>query len=152
MNQQNPNPRNRRGLMRRLLPGGALLLGTCMSSAAQVQFDEHTLCPAAVRAFDRKESPAIREFLRFVQNVFDELDARYAEKGPPALGAKLTDKSVEEITIVSYCRQHPTATIYEEAAQAYRGMRALRTPLGSEGAEAPVPKQQLNEGTSRFRQ
>ena len=49
-------------------------------------------------------------------------------------------------------RQHPTATIYEEAAQAYRGMRALRTPLGSEGAEAPVPKQQLNEGTSRFRQ
>ena len=152
MNQQNPNPRNRRGLMRRLLPGGALLLGTCMSSAAQVQFDEHTLCPAAVRAFDRKDSPAIREFLRFVQNVFDELDARYAEKGAPALGAKLTDKSVEEITIVSYCRQHPTATIYEEAAQAYRGMRALRTPLGSEGAEAPVPKQQLNEGTSRFRQ
>ena len=138
--------------MRRLLPGGALLLGTCMSSAAQVQFDEHTLCPAAVRAFDRKDSPAIREFLRFVQNVFDELDARYAEKGAPALGAKLTDKSVEEITIVSYCRQHPTATIYEEAAQAYRGMRALRTPLGSEGAEAPVPKQQLNEGTSRFRQ
>ena len=152
MNQQNPNPRNRRGLMRRLLPGGALLLGTCMSSAAQVQFDEHTLCPAAVRAFDRKDLPAIREFLRFVQNVFDELDARYAEKGAPALGAKLTDKSVEEITIVSYCRQHPTATIYEEAAQAYRGMRALRTPLGSEGAEAPVPKQQLNEGTSRFRQ
>jgi len=72
--------------MRRLLLGGALLLGTCMSSAAEVQFDEHTLCPAAVRAFDGKDSPAIREFLRFVQNVFDELDARYAEKGAPALG------------------------------------------------------------------
>src|SRR5271166_2838908 len=55
MNQQNPNRRYRRGLMRRLLPGGALLLGTCMSSAAEVQFDEHTLCPAAVRAFDGKD-------------------------------------------------------------------------------------------------
>jgi hypothetical protein len=138
--------------MRRLLPGGALLLGTCMSSAAEVQFDEHTLCPAAVRAFDGKDSPAIREFLRFEQNVFDELDARYAEKGAPALVAKLTDKSLEVGIVVGYCRQHPTATIYEEAAHAYRGMRSLRTPPGSEGAEAPVPKQQLNEGTSRFRQ
>ena len=64
--------------MRRSLLVGALLIGvSSMSSAAEVHIDEHTLCPVALRAVDETDLPAIEEFLRFVQGVFDELNARY---------------------------------------------------------------------------
>jgi hypothetical protein len=51
--------------------------------------DEKTLCPAAIRAFDGKDSPQMQEFLRFVQNVFEGLDDQSRENGEPALKAKL---------------------------------------------------------------
>jgi hypothetical protein len=52
-----------------------ILFAAFGSSAAEGQMDEKTLCPAAIRAFDGKDSAQTQEFLRFVQNVFDELDA-----------------------------------------------------------------------------
>jgi hypothetical protein len=139
--------------MRRSLLVGALLVSvSIMSSAAEVQIDEHTLCPVALRAFDETDLPAIKEFFRFVQGVFDELDTRYTDQEDVARRAKLNDKSVEVPIILGFCRQHPRSTIYEEAANAYRGMRALRTPLDNRGAEAPSQKQQGNGGKSRFGQ
>ena len=43
--------------MRGWLLVGALLFGTStMSPAVEVQMDEHTLCPVALRAFDEKDS------------------------------------------------------------------------------------------------
>ena len=64
--------------MRRSLLVGVLLIGTSsILSAAEVRIDEHTLCPVALRAFDEKDLPAIEEFFRFVQGVFDDLNARY---------------------------------------------------------------------------
>ena len=60
--------------MRRSLLIGALLIGaSSMSSVAEVHIDEHTLCPEALGAFDETDLPAIEEFLRFVQGVFDEI-------------------------------------------------------------------------------
>jgi hypothetical protein len=44
-------------------------------------------------------------------------------------------------------RQHPAATIYDEAVRAYRGMRALAVPVGSEPVKVPTQ----NEGKPRFR-
>ena len=76
--------------MRKIALGLALLLGACASSAAEGQ----TLCSSAVSAFDGKDLPAIQEFLRAAQNVFDELDAQSMEKGEPTLKTKLTDKSL----------------------------------------------------------
>jgi hypothetical protein len=67
----------------------------------------------------------MQEFLR-VQNVFDGLDAQSGEKGEPALKAKLIDTSVEGFIILGYCRQHPTQTIYEATASAYRDSKSLR--------------------------
>ncbi len=135
-----------------LLVGALLVSVSSMSSAAEVQIDEHTLCSVAIRAFDEKDLPKIEEFFRFVQGVFDELDTRYTDQEEAARRAKLNDKSVEVPIILGFCRQHPRSTIYEEAANAYRGMRSLRTPLDNAGAEAPTQKQQGNGGTSRFRQ
>ena len=95
--------------------------------------------------------PAIQEFLRFVQGVFDELNARYTDQEESAPAAKLTDKSIEVSIILGFCHQHPRSTIYQETAYTYGATRSLRTPLSSGGAGAPTQKQQGNEGTSRFR-
>ena len=140
--------------MRRSLLVGALLIGaSSMSSAAEVHIDEHTLCPVALRAFDETDLPAIEEFLRFAQGVFDELNAQYTdqqeETAPPA---KLTGKSIEVPIIIGFCRQRPRSTIYQETAYTYRAMRSLRTPLSRGDTGAPTEKQQGHEGTSRFRQ
>jgi hypothetical protein len=137
--------------MRRSLLVGALLIGaSSMSSAAEV-IDEHTLCPVALRAFDETDLPTIEEFLRFVQGVFDELNARSTDQEETAPTAKLTGKSIEVPIIIGFCRQRPRSTIYQETAYTYRAMRSLRAPL-SRGGAAPTEKQQGHEGTSRFRQ
>jgi hypothetical protein len=139
--------------MRRSLLAGVLLIGTSsILSAAEVWIDEHTLCPVALHAFDEKDLPAIEKFSRFVQGVFDDLSARYSDREEPAPRAKLTDKSVEVPVILGFCRQHPTSTIYQEAVNAYRGMRSMRTPLGGGDTEAPMQKEKGNEGTSRLRE
>jgi hypothetical protein len=49
------------------------------------------------------------------------------------------DKSVAGSVVLGRCHQHPTATIYEEAVQAYGNMRALAVPLASEPAKLPPP-------------
>ena len=139
--------------MRRSLLVGALLIGaSSMSSAAEVHIDEHTLCPVALRAFDETDLPTIEEFLRFVQGVFDELNARYTDQEETAPTAKLTGKSIEVLIILGFCRQYPRSTIYQETADTHRGMRSLRTPLSRGDARVPTEKQQGHEGTSRFRQ
>jgi hypothetical protein len=137
--------------MVRSLIAGVLLIGTSsILSAAEVRIDEHTLCPEALHAFDEKDLPAIAEFSRFVQGVFDDLNARYSDREKPAPSAKLTDKSVEVLVILGFCRAHLGSTIYQEAVDAYRGMRSLRTPLDAGDAESSMQKQKGNGDTSRF--
>jgi len=61
--------------MRGLAQGIAILLaGMRLSSAAEGRIDARTLCPVVISAFDGKNPTLMQEFLRFVQNVFDDLD------------------------------------------------------------------------------
>ena len=120
---------------------------TTSSLAAEIQIDEHTLCSAALRAFDAKDSPVIQDFFQYAQNVFKELDGQYIEGGERAVNKMLTDKSIAGPVVFGRCVQHPTATIYEEALGAYRSMRGLSVPLASEPAKLPPP----SEGNPRFR-
>jgi len=105
--------------MRRMNSSAVLLFFvvhlTTSSLAAETQIDEHTLCPAALHAFDAKDSAVIQDFFQFVQNVFNELDAQYNERGERAVNKRLADKSIAGPVVLGRCRQHPTATIYEEA-------------------------------------
>ena len=80
----------------------------------------------------RRISAVIQDFFQFVQNVFNELDAQYNEGGERAVNKRLADKSIAGPVVLGGCRQHPTATIYEEALGAYRGMRGLAVPLASD--------------------
>jgi hypothetical protein len=133
--------------MRGMALGIAMFLPGCVASAADSQIDEKTLCPVAISAFDAKDATQMQQFLTFVQNVFDELDAQSREKGEPALKAKLIDTSVEGFMILGHCRQHPTETVYDATAFAYRGLRSLRKHTTDDPAVHPHP----TEGTSRFR-
>jgi hypothetical protein len=120
--------------------------------ADEVQINEHTLCRAAIHAFDANDLAMIQAILRFVHNVFDDLDAQYKkDEGERALSTTLSDEN-EGSVVLGYCRQHPAATIYEQVAHLYRAMRLLRSPLGHDDVGAPMQKQQRNEGTSRFKQ
>ena len=119
---------------------------TTSSLAAEVQIDEQTLCPTALRPLMRREPAVIQDFFQFVQNVFNEPDAQYNEGGERAVNKRLADKSIAGPVVLGGCRQHPTATIYEEALGAYRGMRGLAVPLASEPAKLPPP----SVGNPRF--
>jgi hypothetical protein len=134
--------------MRGIALGVVILLTGYVSAAAEGQMNGKTLCPVAIGAFDGKDASQMQEFVRFVQNVFDELDAQSRETGEPALKAKLTDMSVEGSIILGYCRQHPAGTIYEATANAYRGLKALRKHTTIAPVEKPLPPV---ESTSRFR-
>ena len=134
--------------MRGLGLGIAIFLaGMRLSSAVEGQIDARTLCPVVISAFDRKDATQMQEFLRFVQNVFDDLDTESREKGEPALKAKLIDTSVEGLIILGHCRQHPTETVYDATAAAYRELKSLRKHTIDDPAVRPHP----TEGTSRFR-
>jgi len=133
--------------MRGIALAAAILMAGCVSSAAESEIDEKTLCPVAISAFDGKDLTQMQQFLRFVQNVFDELDARSREKGEPQLKTRLTDMSVEGFMILGYCRQHPPETVYNATANAYRGLKSLRKHVTDDPVVQPAPIQ----GTSRFR-
>jgi hypothetical protein len=139
---------NGEATMRGLALGIAIFLaGMRLSSAVEGQIDARTLCPVAISAFDGKDATQMQEFIRFVQNVFDELDAESREKGEPALKAKLIDTRVEGLIILGHCRQHPTETVYDAIAVAYRSLKLLRKHT----IDDPVVQPHPTEGTSRFR-
>lgn len=56
----------------------------------------------------------------------------HTDNGEPGILAQMSDEGVAEMAVlaIEYCRLHPKATIYNEAAEAYRGARALEIQLG----------------------
>ena len=104
-------------MRRSLLLVGALLIGTSsMSSAAEVHIDEHTLCPVALRAFDETDLPTIEEFLRFVQGIFDELNARYTDQEETAAVRRLRRRNSRATRVrrASDNRSSPSAAFVTE--------------------------------------
>jgi hypothetical protein len=85
----------------------------------------------------------IQGFLDFIQNVFKALDARYTD-----VRERSASVAVAGPIVRGFCQQHPTSTVYEEAARAYRSMHASMFPSGSEPAKVPPQ----SEGKPRFRQ
>ena len=130
----------------RLISSVALLCVTHVTTsslAADVQIDEHTLCRTALHAFDAKDAAGIQDFLDFIQNVFKALDAQYTD-----VRERSASVAVAGPVVRGFCQQHPTSTVYDEAARAYRSMHASMFPSASEPAKVLPP----SEGKPRFRQ
>ena len=139
---------NREATMRGLALGITILLaGMRLSSAVEGQIDLKTLCPVAISAFDGKNATQMQEFLASCRTFSTSLMPRQRKGRAPALKAKLIDTSVEGFIILDHCRQHPTETVYDAIAVAYRGLKSLRKHTHRSSAVQPHP----TEGTSRFR-
>jgi hypothetical protein len=105
------------------------LCGSLMiqASADDAQIDKQTRCAVAANAFDTEDMHIVRPVAYFIRNVFDELDAAHTSIGEPGIMANLNDSGVSNMgaLVVSLCHQHLDATIYDEAALAYRGVRDM---------------------------
>jgi hypothetical protein len=72
----------------------------------------------------RPPSPAV--------TTMQDLDFKHTDNGEPGIMAGMTDhnRATAVATAVGFCRQHPRATIYNEAASAYQGLREIEMQFG----------------------
>jgi hypothetical protein len=91
---------------------------------AQALLDDLTPCSVAVRAFASKDEANLREVGVFMDSIFAQLDQEHKKYGEPGI---LTDRlrNTLEVAAAGLCSQHQRSTISNEAAEAYRYMRAL---------------------------
>jgi pentose-5-phosphate-3-epimerase len=100
--------------------------------AALTAVNNHTPCSVAVFAFDFKDKTMVLEVGQFIADVFGQLDQIHTDFGDIGIMVQPDDDAVRTLVAASveFCRQHPEATIYSEAAVAYRGMRATKVRFG----------------------
>ena len=109
----------------------ALLLALIGQAHAQPALDDATPCSVAVSAFSSADKERMQAVANFIENAFEQLDRRYTENGEAGiLNERLRSALVG--AAVGFCRQHQNSTIFIEATNAYRGMRALQAPAGTQ--------------------
>ena len=113
------------------IPSSALLLALIGQAHAQPAVDDATPCSVAVSAFSSADKERMQAVANFIENAFEQLDRRYTENGEAGiLNERLRSALVG--AAVGFCRQHQNSTIFIEATNAYRGMRALQAPAGTQ--------------------
>jgi hypothetical protein len=118
--------------MRNVLIAAAATLASFATPADADEITDRTPCSVAVRAFDNKEMDMVRETGLFILNTMQDLDDRHADAGEPGIMAQMIDhaRGNAVAAAVGFCRQHPKATIYSQAADAYDGLRSISIELG----------------------
>jgi hypothetical protein len=110
----------------------AALVAFAGSAAEAAEVTDRTPCSVAVKAFDAKDLSAIHDVGLFIENTMQDLDFNHTDNGEAGIMAGMNDhgKATAVAATVGFCRQHPRATIYNEAASAYDGLRDLELQLG----------------------
>jgi hypothetical protein len=110
----------------------AALFPVLASAALASEVTEQTPCSVAIKAWDGKDIDAVRNIGLFVENTMQDLDFKHTDNGEPGIMAGMTDhvRATAVATAVGFCRQHPRATIYNEAASAYQGLRDIEVQFG----------------------
>ena len=110
----------------------AALLALTGSAAIAAEITDRTPCSVAVKAWDSRDMDAVHEIGQFIENTMQDLDFNHTDNGEPGIMAGMNDhgKATAVASAVGFCRQHPRATIYNEAASAYDGLREIDLQLG----------------------
>jgi hypothetical protein len=118
--------------MKHTLIIAAALVAFASSAAKVIEVTDRTPCSAAVKAFGAKDLSAIHDVGLFIENTMQDLDFNHTDNGEPGIMAGMNDhgRSTAVAAAVGFCRQHPRATIYNEAASAYDGLRDIELQLG----------------------
>ena len=98
---------------------------------AQLALDDAIPCSVAVSAFSSADKERMQAVANFIENAFEQLDRRYTENGEAGIANERL-RSALVGAAVGFCRQHQNSTIFIEATNAYRGMRALQAPAGTQ--------------------
>ena len=108
-------------------------MGLVGSAAIAADITERTPCSIAIKAWDNKDRDTVREVGLFVENTMQDLDSNHTDNGEPGIMADMTDhgRASAIAAAMGFCRQHPKATIYNEAASAYQGLREMERQLGT---------------------
>jgi hypothetical protein len=115
--------------MRPYIRGCALLLALIAQADAQPILDDLTPCSVAVRAFVSADKEKIQAIEDFMKNTFQQLDRSHTENGEAGI---VNDRLMSALvaTAIGFCRQRQRSTIFIEATNAYRGMRAINARAG----------------------
>ena len=113
------------------IPSCALLLALIGQGHAQPALDDATPCSVAVSAFSSADKERMQAVANFIENAFEQLDRRHAENGEAEIVTERLRSALVDAAI-GFCRQHQNSTIFIEATNAYRGMRALQAPAGTQ--------------------
>ncbi len=97
------------------------------------EITERTPCSVAIKAWDDRDIDLVRDVGLFIENTMQDLDSNHTDNGEPGIMAGMTDHGLASAVAaaVGFCRQHPKATIYNEAASAYQGLRAIEMQFGT---------------------
>ena len=98
-------------------------------AGAQTALDDLTPCSAAVRAFASKDEAKLHEVAEYMDSIFQQLDREHQKFGAPSILNKRLMGTLEAAA-QGLCSQHPRSTISNEAADAYRYIRALIVQTG----------------------
>lgn len=117
--------------MGKLLTVAALFMAMTLPTLA-ADIDDHTPCSVAVTAFDGNHPDDVSDVATYIVNTIQKLDEDHVDNGEPGILAQMSDQGEEALdsAAVVYCRQHPKSTIYNQAAEAYRGVRDMEMELG----------------------
>jgi hypothetical protein len=102
------------------------------ASVALTVVNNRTPCSGAVFACDSKDKTMVLEVGQFIADVFGQLDQIHTDFVDIGIMVQPDDNAVRTLVAASveFCRQHPEATIYNEASVAYRGIRAIQVRFG----------------------
>jgi hypothetical protein len=94
---------------------------------------DRTPCSVAVKAWDSKDMDEVQAVGLFIENTMQDLDFKHTDNGEPGIMSGMTDQGRSNAVgaAVGFCRQHPRATIYNEAASAYQGLREIEMQFGT---------------------
>jgi hypothetical protein len=89
-------------------------------------------CSVAIEAFDAKDMLAVRDVGAYIENAMQALDLHHTDEGEPGIWAQMSDHARGEAAgaAIGFCRQHPRSTTYNQAADAYDGLRGIELMLG----------------------
>lgn len=104
-----------------------------VSAGTAAEITDRTPCSVAIKAWNDKDIDAVRDVGLFIENTMQDLDFKHTDYGEPGIMAGMTDRGRASAVVaaVGFCRQHPKATIYNEASSAYQGLREIEMQFGT---------------------
>jgi hypothetical protein len=119
--------------MRNTLVAGAVLALMAGTAAHAEEITDKTRCTAMIAALNTDQRAKIRPYVLYVLNAMEAMDSDNTQRGDPGIMAAMSDKGRINMAVGAdlVCRAHPQMTVWNAAAEMYRGMRDMEIAFGA---------------------